>query len=175
MTARASYGPTAKVLHWLIVVLLVVQYLIGWFMPDLHRGMQPGAPMLLHVSIGMLILALIVLRFAWRLGHPVAPEASLPPWQRLSSEWVHWMLYGLVLLTTLTGWNFVAFRDWHLQLFSLLPLPLIALPGEEFFARGHWHQILEYALLGLIGLHVAAALAHRFVYRDGVMQRMLRG
>jgi len=156
-------------------VLLVVQYLIGWFMPDIHRGMQPGAPMFLHISIGMLILALIVLRFAWRVIHPVAQQASLAPWQRVSAEWVHWLLYLLVFLTTLSGWNFVAFRDWHVELFSLLPLPLIALPGEEFFARGHWHQILEYALLGLIGLHVAAALVHVVVYRDGVVNRMLRG
>lgn len=175
MTARLHYGTTAKVLHWLIVALLVTQYLIGWFMPDIHRGEQPGGPMFLHISVGMSILVLIVLRFAWRLTHPVAPESSLPPWQRLSSEWVHWLLYVLVFLTALSGWNFVSYRDWHVALFSVLPLPLIALPGEQFLARGGWHQILEYALLGLIGLHVAAAFVHVFVYRDGVMQRMLRG
>jgi cytochrome b561 len=62
-------------------------------MPDLHRNMQPGAPMTFHVSLGLTIRALIVLRLAWRLAHPVAPESSLPSWQRLSSELVHWMLY----------------------------------------------------------------------------------
>ncbi len=175
MRAQPSYGTTAKLLHWSIVVLLVVQYLIGWLMPDIHRDMQPGAPMFLHASIGMLILALIVVRLAWRLTHPVAQDPSLPPWQRVAAEWVHGLLYLMVLFTTLSGWNFVAFRDWHLALFSLVPLPLIALPGQELLARGHWHQVFEYALLGLIGLHVAAALAHAFVYRDRVVQRMLRG
>ena len=85
MPARLHYGTTAKVLHWLIVALLVVQYLIGWLMPDVHRG-PPGVPMVLHMSFGFTILVLIVLRFMWRLTHPVAPESSLPPWQRLSSE-----------------------------------------------------------------------------------------
>jgi cytochrome b561 len=85
MTERLQYGTTAKLLHWLIVALLMVQYSIGWLMPDLHRNMKPGAAMTFHISFGIVILVLIVLRFAWRLGHPVAPENSLPPWQRLGS------------------------------------------------------------------------------------------
>jgi cytochrome b561 len=174
MAARLEYGTTAKVFHWLIVALLVLQYLIGWFMPDIHRGMQPGAPMFLHISVGMLILVLIVLRLVWRLTHPVVPADGQPPWRRLAAEATHWLLYVLVLATTLTGWNFVAFRNWEVALFGLLPLPLIEIPGKEWLARGHWHQVFEYALLGLIGMHVAAALAHVFVFRDGVMRRMLR-
>src|SRR6266403_1527988 len=67
MTKRLHYGTTAKVFHWLIVALLLVQYPIGWLMPDIHRGMRPGAAMTLHVSFGMVILVLIVLRLAWRL------------------------------------------------------------------------------------------------------------
>ena len=70
MTARLQYGTTAKIFHWLIVALLLAQYLIGWLMPDLHRNMKPGAPMTFHVSIGIVILVLIVLRFAWRLSPP---------------------------------------------------------------------------------------------------------
>ena len=99
MTDRLQYGTTAKVFHWLIVALLLVQYPIGWLMPDLHRDMKPGVAMTFHVSIGLVILTTIVLRFAWRLTHPVAPESSLPRWQRLISEAVHWLLYALVLAT----------------------------------------------------------------------------
>src|SRR3979409_2046106 len=84
MTDRLQYGTTAKVFHWLVVALLVVQYLIGWLMPDIHRNMKPGAAMTFHVSIGMTILVLIAVRLVWRLTHPVAPESSLAPWQRLS-------------------------------------------------------------------------------------------
>jgi len=126
MTARLHYGATAKICHWLIVGLLAAQYPIGWLMPDIHRGVKPGAAMTFHVSFGMVVLVLIVLRFAWRLAHPVAPEGSLRPWQRLSSEAVHWLLYALVLATTVTGWLFASFRGWSMSFFFLAPMPMLA-------------------------------------------------
>ena len=176
MTARLQYGTTAKVLHWVIVALLAVQYLIGWLMPGIHRGMKPGAAMTFHISIGIMILVLIVLRFAWRLTHPVAPESSLAPWQRLGSEAIHWLLYILVLATTLTGWLFASFRGWGVSFFYLVPMPMLA---TENAAAGKiidgLHQAAEWTLLVLIGLHIATALAHLFIYRDRIMQRMLPG
>jgi cytochrome b561 len=174
MTACLQYGTTAKVFHWLIVALLLVQYAIGWLMPDIHRGDKPGAAMTFHISFGILILVLIVLRFAWRLTHPVAPESSLPRWQRLSSEGVHWLLYVLVLLATLTGWLFASFRGWTISFFFLAPMPMLA---SDNAAAGKaidgLHQAMGWALLVLIGIHVVSALAHIFIYRDRIMQRML--
>ena len=176
MTARLEYGTTAKVFHWLIVALLITQYSIGWLMPDIHRGMTPGAGMTFHISIGMTILVLIVLRLAWRLMHPVAPEGLLAPWQRLGSGALHWLLYVQVLATSLSGWVFASFRGWSVPFFYLFPMPMLA---SDNAAAGKaidgLHQAMEWTLLVLIGLHVAAALAHRFVYRDRVMQRMLPG
>jgi cytochrome b561 len=173
MTDRLQYGTTAKVFHWLIMALLLVQYLIGWLMPDIHRG-PPGIPMTFHISVGMAILVLIVLRFAWRIAHPVAPESSLQPWQRLSSEAVHWLLYALVLATTVTGWVFASFRGWGVSFFFMTPIPMLA---SENAAAGKaidgLHQAMEWALLAVIGIHVAAALVHLFVYRNRIMQRML--
>jgi cytochrome b561 len=176
MTDRLQYGTTAKVLHWLVVALLLVQYLIGWLMPDLHRDMKPGAPMTFHISIGITILLIIVVRLAWRLTHPVAPDSSLPHWQRVSSEAVHWLLYALVLATTVTGWVFASFRGWGVSYFYLLPMPMLA---SENTAAGKvidgLHQAMEWSLLAVVGLHVAASLVHLLVYRDRIMQRMLPG
>lgn len=154
--------------------LLLVQYLIGWLMPNIHRDMKPGAGMTFHISFGISILIIIVLRFLWRLTHLVAPESTLPPWQRLSSELVHWMLYILVLATTLTGWLFASFRGWSVSYFYLFPLPMLA-PDNAAAGKAidGLHQASEWTLLVFIGLHVLAALAHLFVYRDRVMQRML--
>ena len=175
MSSRLHYGTTAKVFHWLIVALLIVQYLIGWLMPDVHRG-PPGVPMVMHMSVGLTILVLIVLRFVWRLTHPVAPESSLPGWQRLSSELVHWLLYILVLATTFSGWLFASFRGWSVAYFYMLPFPMLASDDQAaVHAIDGLHQAAEWTLLVLIGLHVAAAFAHLFVYRDRVMQRMLPG
>jgi cytochrome b561 len=175
MTDRLQYGTTAKVLHWLVVALLIVQYLIGWLMPDIHRG-PPGAPMIFHISVGMTILVLIVLRLAWRITHPVAPESSLRPWQRLSSEAVHWLLYVLVLATSFTGWLFASFRGWSISFFYLFPMPMLASDNRAAGkAIDGLHQAMEWTLLAVIGLHVAAAMVHIFVYRNRIMQRMLPG
>ncbi len=100
------YGATAKTLHWLIVALLVTQYLIGWLMPDIHRGMSPGAPMILHISVGIVILALIVARLVWRL---VASETSLPRGSACPRKPCTGLL---VLATTLSGWLFASARGW---------------------------------------------------------------
>jgi cytochrome b561 len=174
MTAQLHYGTPAKIFHWLIVGLLAVQFPIGWLMPDLHRGMTPGAAMTFHLSIGLTILGLTALRLVWRLTHPIAPESSLPAWQRVSSEAVHWLLYALVLATTISGWLFASFRGWSVSFFYLVPLPMLA---SDNAAAGRTidglHQAMELALLVTIAVHVAAGLAHIFVYRDGVMQRML--
>jgi len=175
MTDRLQYGSTAKVLHWLVVAFLLVQYLIGWLMADVHAG-PPGAPMTFHISFGIVILVLIVLRFGWRLTHPVAPESSLPPWQRLASEAVHWALYLLVLATTVTGWLFASFRGWSISWFYLIPLPMLVSKSEASVkALDGWHQAMEWTLLALIGIHVATAMVHLFIYRDRIMQRMLPG
>jgi cytochrome b561 len=173
MTDRLHYGTTAKVFHWLVVALLAVQFPVGWFMPDVHGG-SPGSAMTLHISFGLTILALILMRFGWRLTHHVAPESSLPPWQRVTSETVHWLLYTLVLATTMTGWLFASFRGWSISYFNLFPLPMLA--GKNAVAIRQidgWHQIAEWGLLIAIGIHIAAALMHRFIFRDRVMERML--
>ncbi|HEY0331221.1 MAG TPA: cytochrome b [Rhodopseudomonas sp.] len=173
-TLPAQYGTVAKLLHWSIVALLAIQYPIGWLMPDIHRGQQPGTAMALHVSFGLVILTLMLLRLGWRLGHKVAPEPSLPRWQRVVSEAVHRLLYALVIATTLTGWLFASFRGWSLSFFFVAPLPMLASDNAAAgkFING-WHQALEWTLLVTLALHIGAALLHRFYYRDGVLQRML--
>jgi len=173
---QLHYGTTAKVFHWLIVALLAIQLPLGWLMPGIRRGMTPGTAMTLHVSIGILVLVLIVLRFIWRLTHPVAPETNLPGWQRLSSEFVHWLLYVVVFLTTLTGWLYESARGWTIWLFGVVPLPHLVVEGSTLGQKlGGFHSTLTWILLGLVGFHILAALVHLFVYRDRVMYRMLPG
>jgi cytochrome b561 len=173
MARQLNYGTTAKVFHWLVVALLIVQFPLGWFMPHIHHGMQPGDAMTFHISFGITILALIVLRFFWRIIYPVEPASSLPVWQQLISEAVHWLLYALVLATTMTGWIFASERGWSIRLFFTIPLPTLPTEGSLANLLGKWHGTMEWMLLLVIGAHVAAAMAHTFIFRDRIMQRML--
>jgi cytochrome b561 len=116
------------------------------------------------------ILALIVF---WRITHPVAPASSLPTWQRLISEAAHWLLYAPVLATT-TGWIFASERGWSISLFFAAPLSILPTEGSlPTSSIRKWHGTMEWALLLVIGAHVAAAMAHTFIFRDRIMQRML--
>jgi len=175
MQNTASYDPFAKFFHWTVFAAIAAQFVVGWTMPDIRRGMQPESLMNLHLSIGLVILALMTLRYAWRLlrGGP-APEAGLPRWQSRAAELVHAALYLVVFAMTLSGWLFASMRGWAITLFGLVPVPRLVAHGSSFgHTVGEWHGPLSWALLVLIGLHAAAALAHHFVFRDQVLQRML--
>jgi cytochrome b561 len=174
MTARLHYGAAAKLLHWVTAGLLAVQLPLGWLMPDIRRNMTPGTAMALHVSLGITILLLMTLRLVWRLVRPVAPEPGLPRWQRLGSGLVHRLLYAAVLLTTVSGWFYASFRGWSILIYAVAPMPHLAAQGSALGRSiGNLHSALGWILLGLIGIHIAAALVHLLIYRDRVMQRML--
>jgi cytochrome b561 len=138
------------------------------------RGERPGALMQTHISIGIVVLLLIVLRFAWRESHRVAPEPGLPPWQRHSAEALHWILYLLVFITALTGWFYASARGFELAFFGLFPLPALVAEGSAFGrALGSLHEKIIWVLAAAIALHVLAALAHAVLWKDGVLRRML--
>jgi len=175
MIDEPQYGAAAKSLHWLTALLLAVQFLIGWTMPNVGRGMQPESLMNLHLSIGMVILAAALARVAWRLFHGVpAPEASLPAWQERMAQALHAMLYALIFAMVVTGWSYASMRGWTVTVFGILSLPALVAEGSAIGrAVGELHSLLGWLLLGAIGLHVTAALAHLLFWRDRVMQRML--
>jgi cytochrome b561 len=174
--ARTGYGAVAKLLHWLIAVILLGQFALGWLMPKVRRGSEPGFSMHVHISIGIVVLALIVLRYLWRMTHGAPPEPELPRWQRNTSAAVHWVLYALVLVTTLSGWFYASARGWPLTFFDLVPLPALVAQGSPTGrAIGEIHESIVWVLVVVIAIHVLAALVHAFVYRDRVMRRMLFG
>jgi cytochrome b561 len=169
-----TYGPVAKLLHWATAALLVVQYLVGWMMPDIRHGMTPGIAMNLHMSFGICLLTIVLIRYAWRVANPVLPEASLPASQRTTSGVVHLVLYALLLVTMIAGWAFASMRGWTIAVFGIVPLTsLVAENSEIGRAIGRLHGVFTWMLLVAIAAHVFAALVHTFVYRDRVMQRML--
>jgi cytochrome b561 len=172
----AGYTPVAKALHWLVVALLFCQYALAWTMPHIGRDTKPDRMINLHFSFGVLILLVLAIRLAWRWTHrEPPPPAGLPPWMVRSSRAIHYLLYGLLALLPLLGWISASFRGFDVSLFGLLRLPqLIATRTPGFAWTGDVHSLLSnYLLLPLAGLHVAAALYHRLVRKDRVLERML--
>jgi cytochrome b561 len=171
-----GYGSVAKALHWLIVALLVVQFAIAWTMPGINRKTVPGTLIDLHLSFGIAIALIAVLRLVWRLYHPVPLIADgVPWWQRRAAQLNHAALYFLLLLVPMLGWANASARGWKIAVFGLFRMPHIW-PAGSVFGRatiGYVHVWGTYALLVVVGLHVLAALYHHLWLRDRVLSRML--
>lgn len=175
--AVGRYGPVAKSLHWLVFALVLVQFVIGWTMPEIRRGEVPGRLINLHLSFGVLIMAVVLIRLLWRRTHPVAPaNEGIPPWEQTLAIAAHRLLYALLLVLPILGWAAASARDWTVRVFDLVTLPHLVPPETKIgLIAGDVHVVLSWVLLGLIGLHVAGGLYHYFVRRDRVLQRMLAG
>src|ERR1039458_6548699 len=91
-----GYTGTAKALHWTIVALLIVQFVLSWTMPEIRRDTKPETLINLHLSFGALIFGLTIIRLGWRaIRAEPPPQDGLPPWQLQSARIMHWLLYGL--------------------------------------------------------------------------------
>jgi cytochrome b561 len=173
-SANNGYGLAAKAFHWLIVLLLTLQYSVGWLMPHIGRNTPNEGLVSWHLSIGAAVLFVIMSRLGWRLFFPVTSDAPLAPWERTVSRVTHAMLYILVLAMTVLGWAAADYHAWDVRLFGLVSLPAIAPEGASWaHTAGDVHNALLWVLLAFIVLHAAGALYHYFVKRDQVLQRIL--
>ena len=175
LNAAPNYDSTAKSLHWLIVALVLTQFVVSWLMPGIGRNTVPGTLINLHFSLGVLILVVMAVRFVHRLSHrtpPAMPDA--PAWERRLAQAIHGLFYAILLIVPFLGWASASAHSLPVTFFGLFTLPDLAAPKARWALRaGDVHTYAMWTLLGIIALHAAAALYHYFVRRDGVMQRML--
>jgi cytochrome b561 len=128
-----------------------------------------------HKWIGITVLLLVVLRLLWRATHrppPLLP--GMPRWQEIAAHGVHHGLYLLMLAVPLTGWLMSSALGFPVVWFGVLPLPdLIGKDKALGEALKEVHETLNYALLALVLAHVAGAIKHQLMDRDGTLARML--
>jgi len=173
-----AYDPLARATHWLTVLLVAAEYIVGTAMPGIHGSTPLGTLIKLHLALGSGILLLVAFRIVWRLTHrPPPPPSGLPAWQDRLSRVTHLALYAMLILMPITGWASASARNWPVRAFGLIPLPaLVSYRAKIGFRLGDVHaDVVYWILLGLIAMHVGAALYHRFVKRDSVLSRMLPG
>jgi cytochrome b561 len=172
-TPTARYTRVAIALHWLLAVMIIGAFCVGLYMHEL-----PLSPTRLklynwHKWAGVTILALSALRLLWRLTHRPPAAASMPGWQTLAAHGAHVALYVLFFLVPLAGWAYSSASGFPVVLFGVWPLPDFVAPdralAEVMKAR---HAQFAWALCGVVVLHVAAALKHHFIDKDGLLRRM---
>jgi cytochrome b561 len=184
-----TYTPTARGLHWLIAFLIFIQLPLGFYMsyrgndmPSVNekgeavKGVWDGLTDFMYSShklIGLTVFALIVLRLLYRLtrGAPRS-DPTVPPALTGVSHLVHWALYALLIAMPIIGYKAISYGD-YLDVFGV-HLPAItekneALSKEVF----EWHETGAYLIIAFVTLHIIAAVYHRFIRKDRVVERMI--
>lgn len=174
----AGWGALLRALHWGIAALIVAQGVLGLVMVDMDVTPAKVRVFALHKSIGITILALVLLRIAWRLGErQPADPAGMPRWQRRAARAMHAALYVLIVAIPLSGWWFNSAANAPLVWFGWFDVPSLTGGYAPLWKPRALllHQSLFWLLVALLGLHVGAALWHHFGKRDDVLRRMLCG
>ena len=177
----ARYTATAIALHWLLGLAIVAVFGVGYYMTGLPFSPQRLKLYNWHKWAGVAILALSVVRLAWRLTHrppalPAAMKSAMPRWQEVAYHATHHSLYALFFIVPLVGWAYSSAAGFPIVFLGVLPLPsFVPVSPELAEAIKPWHEITAYALAALVVLHVAAALKHQLIDRDGLLSRMLPG
>ncbi|TGE02244.1 cytochrome b [Methylobacterium nonmethylotrophicum] len=176
MTPR-RYAPSQKVLHWIIAILIFALVPIALAMANLPDGGLKNALYEWHKSFGLTVLALALARLLVRASRGAPPLVDgLPAWQRRAARTSHLALYALIVLVPILGWAGTSACCAPVMLYFTLPLTLPisgGMPVGEAILKVH--QVAAFTLVALVALHVAAALHHHLVRRDGTLRRMLPG
>lgn len=178
-----SYPTAWKALHWIIAILVIAMLPAGLIFTDFDN--KPAIEGLfgvgsfdvfynLHKSTGFLILFLMLVRIG------VAFSQSKPPYQtpltateKAGSGAVHGLLYVLLIAVPVLGWIGVSAYRAPLPVYGLFDMPPIAAQDRPFSeAVLNWHGIAANVVIALVTVHIAAALYHGLVKKDGLLRRM---
>lgn len=166
------FSVPSRILHWLMAVMIIAMLFIGiGMMASLsdYRWLVS-----VHKPLGIAILVLATIRLVNRQINPPPPlPRGMPPLLRFAALGSHVLLYGLMFAVPLVGWGMLSAARYPVVLYGTLELPPILPQGDTLFAALRTtHTVLALALFATFLLHLAAALMHAFVFRDGVFESM---
>ena len=173
MDPPARYTRTAIALHWGLALAIVATFSLGVYMHELPDTPQRGQLFNWHKWAGACILALSALRLLWRLTHRPPADMAMPVWQARAARGVHGLMYLLFFGVPLSGWAYSSASSHPLVVFGVLALPDFVPVDKALAEAAKGLRNLLGSALGLLVIgHVAAALKHHFVERDGLLARM---
>jgi len=170
-----SYGAVAKFLHWSIVILIIAQYVIAEAAGELPDGLDKFAMITRHKSLGMLVLALVLVRIGWKLANRGLPRpVSMPRVQRIAAAAGHGLLYLLLLAQPITGWMMSSAANYPVTFFGLFQFPaLVGADHDLHEALEEVHEALFGAIVVIAVGHALAAALHHVWMKDDTLRRML--
>jgi len=169
-----TWGTPTKALHWIIVILIIVQFFIASRAHSLPRSPALIEAWGWHKSIGMTVFMLAVIRLVWRWMNPVPDlTAETQRWERILARISHLLLYVLIFAVPLTGWMMSSAKNFPVSWFHLFQWPDLVSPDPSLSNYlENTHKVLVKVLVGVALLHAAGALKHHFIDRNNVLRRM---
>jgi len=169
------YTAIAVSLHWLMALMILCAFALGLYMADLQLSPTKLKLFSWHKWLGVSIFLVAIARLLWRLTHPAPglPDTT-PGWQRTAAALTHWVIYLLLFMIPISGWLMSSASGFQVVYFGVLPLPDLVHKDKALAEQLKLlHETLNYTLMALLVLHVAAALKHHLLDRDEVLQRMV--
>lgn len=177
MNERSRYDLGFQILHWAMALVILTAWAVAIVMGDMPRGPDKVQMILFHKSLGVTVIALLLLRIVWRAASPPpAPSVQGGPWLHRAAAAGHLALYALMLAVPVVGVALSQAEGRAVTAWGLVTLPTLLGENKELaHTLEELHEVLGNGILALAGLHAAAALVHQYVLKDGVLSRMLPG
>jgi len=175
--AVPAYTVTARVLHWVTALVIVLMIPLGVIIGNDWGGPLRDLLYGLHESLGTLLIPVVLVRLVHRLRNPTLPlPHEIPALQRFAAHATHAGLYALLVAQPLVGWLATSASGMPITVFGLFALPPITAENPAFSEQLFLlHGLIAAAIAGLVAAHIGAALYHHVVRKDGVLMRMITG
>jgi cytochrome b561 len=169
------YSLISKLFHWIMSLLIIGLLCVGLYMTDLPNSLEKLQLYGYHKATGIFVLFLVTLRVLWRFFNISPTLAPMPNWQRISVHSLHAALYVFMFAMPLTGWMMSSASGIPVSFFGLFVLPDLISPNKQLMEiLAETHEILAFILIGMISLHLLAALKHHFINKDNTLRKMIR-
>ena len=171
-----QFGLVAKLIHWVIALLILGLTWLGWYMVDLsYYDPWSQDALLAHKSLGMIVLGLALFKVVWLMISPTPePLPTLKDWEHTSSKLVHWILILSMFVIPITGYLISTSEGAAVPIFNWFDVPALFVADEATRDLAiDVHYYVAYAILAVVVVHAGAAFKHQFVTRDGTLKRML--
>ena len=180
-TPRTHYDALSRALHWLTAIAVFIAFVLGpeHFGRAMRQGLDPSTRLdiVVHESLGVLVMALTLLRLLWTAVRPKAPHFDMPGWMHGLAKITQWALWALLLITPMSAMLALGSEGHPLTLLGGIrvnEMPTIAnSPLASLADWGEVHGLLGDMILWVSGLHALAAIYHHVLLKDGVLRAML--
>lgn len=172
-----AFGLGSRVFHWVTALLVLCLLAAGLTMTSMALSPLKLKIYGFHKSFGICVLTLTFLRLMWWIGNRRPAILGNPlPWEKFLAHAVHVFFYAALIGMPLTGWAMSSAKNFPVSVFGLFTLPSIVAPDKNIAALAQQtHELLAWALIGALGLHIAGVLKHSFINKDGTLRRMVTG